>query len=378
MELSNEIGIYVHWPFCIKKCYYCDLNSHVREGIAYEKYVDKLCQELEVWHTKFPEATVSTVFFGGGTPSLMKPAWIARILQLIKSKWKSSPSEITIEANPTTTECSDLDGFLLAGINRLSFGVQTFNDIQLQTLGRTHTGNQALLIIKHAMQLFNRVSVDLMYNLPDQSLDQIKDDLSIIMNLNIQHLSYYALTIQDNTAFGELYRTNKLNLPNEEEFCNAYELITSTLKLYGMHHYEISNFSFPDHESQHNLIYWRYLPFIGVGPGAHSRITLHEKLYAVANHKVPEKWLYSSFNDKASFEEIDRIDVIKEKLLMNLRIIEGISMQDIDRLLPESALKKLHTLVEIGAGQIVNEVFSLNTNGFLKYNAILKYMLADL
>ena len=370
-------GIYLHWPFCIKKCYYCDLNSHVRTDIDYQKFVDGICTELDQWQVLLPDWHAKTVFFGGGTPSLMKPEWIFRILTKIQSLWKCDLTEITLEANPTNSECIDLIGFRSAGINRISFGVQTFDPEQLLRLGRTHTSDEAKRIILSAKEIFPQVSLDLMYNLPGQTIEQVQFDLQTVIDLGIKHLSYYALTIHENTLFGQQYKANKLVLPSEDIFCNSYDLIYKLLTEYGMDHYEISNFAFPQNESLHNLGYWRYHPFIGIGPGAHSRIKLNSDIYAVENHKLPEKWLDSlvyDFSGKSTFEKLTLEVIRQEELLMKLRLHRGLEWEEISRLIPKNISSKLDQLEMIGAVYLKPNGFSLTSSGLLKYNSILRYL----
>jgi oxygen-independent coproporphyrinogen-3 oxidase len=343
--------------------------------------VDGLCTELEQWHCLLPEWNANTIFFGGGTPSLMKPEWIGCILNKIKSLWKCEPSEITLEANPTNAECIDLAGFRRAGINRISFGVQTFNPQQLLKLGRTHTGDQAREIVIASKELFPRVSLDLMYNLPGQTIEEIAFDLETVIALQIQHVSYYALTIHENTVFGQQYKANRLILPDEELFCTSYELIHTQLTEYGMQQYEISNFAFPGHQALHNLGYWKYYPFLGVGPGAHSRISLDGAIYAVENHKLPEKWLANlaeNLAGKCVFEKLPAEITRQEELLMKLRLLEGLDLDDITRLLPEDIWNKLNQLEAIGAVQMRGNGFGLTSSGLLKYNSILRYLALDM
>ena len=365
----TSYGLYIHWPFCVKKCGYCDLNSHVRESIDQQFYINKLHDELDNWHSIVPDAAIETIFFGGGTPSLLPANAIGDLIEHAKVLWKSEPSEITLEANPTYLECRNLHELKSAGVNRMSFGVQTFNDAKLLELGRTHTSAQAYDIVNQALTIFDLVSLDLMYNLPKQTVADVVYDLARILDLGVKHVSYYALTIHANTDFGRMYEARKLVLPNEDVFCDSYNQIVSTLEGAGLKQYEISNFCAPGHESRHNLCYWRYMPFIGVGAGAHSRVIIANQRYEVENHKVPEKW--AELSGHKVFQPLDATTEYEEKVLMQFRIAEGMPLAD----LPVTANTRISDLVVTGNMWHSGDRIGLTRDGFLRYNAILKLLL---
>lgn len=350
----------------------------MRESADYQVFANAICEELKYWANRYPELVVKTIFFGGGTPSLMKPVWIAEICKLIQSIWATNLVEITLEANPTHTEIHSLKEFSKAGINRISFGVQSFNDKLLTSIGRTHSGNNALRIIIEAKAIFPDVSIDLMYNLPQQSLKDIEYDLSVVSQLGLKHVSYYALTIEDKTLFGQMYKMGKLRLPNDAQFCDAYNLIAGHLTNLGMEQYEISNFAFPGHESKHNLIYWKYENFLGIGPGAHSRLRL-DMVHEVQNHRLPEKWLSSVQENGNGIELLQRLDheiALQEELLMKLRLKDGLNNEEITRLLPDNIHDKLDNLLCSGDVMRSQNGFALTSQGFLKYNAVLRYLIS--
>ncbi len=374
---NDEIAVYIHWPFCRKKCFYCDLNSHVREKITLEHYFEGLLKEISLWK----KHKITSIFFGGGTPSLMKPEWIQAIISELK-KWSTFIPEITLEVNPSSLESYSLERFRDAGINRISFGVQSFDDQILQFLGRTHTAQEAIQWIRKAQQLFSNMSIDLMYGIPNQSLQTLKETLDVVLNLNLPHISLYALTLEKNTKFGQLYERAQLKMPQDDLIADQYELILQKLKHYL--HYEISNFAKNEsYRSKHNLTYWRYKPFIGIGPGAHSRIWIDNEWYAIHNLKLPEQWLQKVQNNTAVhdlsnlqnnigiIEKIDQKIFKMEQFLMNLRTHEGISLVN-NTFLQTDKLQKLHDVGD--AIYDANISFRLTNKGFLRYNAIFRYL----
>ena len=367
--MKNKLSLYIHWPFCIKKCHYCDLNSHVDPHHNGIDYVDAIITELIYYYNKFPNYIVNTIFFGGGTPSLMKSEWIKKIIDKISELWESELYEITLEANPSNQEC-DLLGLKNAGINRISFGVQSFDDQTLLTLGRTHTANEAITMIKKAQLIFDKVSIDLMYGLPNETLEIIGLTLDKIIELEIKHLSIYSLTIEKNTVFGQM----ALELPDEDQFCKTYELILEKTKLAKLQQYEISSFAMPGYESQHNINYWEYGNWLGIGPGAHSR--MKQSMY-IENEKLPKKWLQKTqdfhYGSKA-FGELSELDIAKERLLMGLRQSCGMKVDLIKTLFGNEIIDKLNNLEIIGDVSITENNVFITQYGFLRYNAIIRYL----
>ena len=361
----------------MKKCSYCDLNSHVRSEYDYEEFLKLIIREIEWWNRKKPNLSVKTIFFGGGTPSLMKAEWIKSIIDKIKLIWDCTQlTEVTIEANPAITECTDLAALKWAGINRISFGVQSFSNNILKVLGRTHDAEQALGLIEAAQNIFDEVSIDLMYAIPGQTLDDIQLALDHIINKKLTHVSWYALTIHENTEFGNLYKMGKLKLPEDDIFCDTYWLIHNALTKVGMIHYEISNFSYPQYMSKHNMIYWDYQNFLGIGPGAHSRIHLDSATWQVANYKLPEKW-GNSVIDKGNgievFEPINPETMQEEEFIMKMRTYKGLNADEVHRLIQDK--KKIDSMLSINCiNRNDSGGISLTAEGFLKYNSVIRYL----
>jgi putative oxygen-independent coproporphyrinogen III oxidase len=370
-----DLSIYIHWPFCIRKCYYCDLNSHVQDHDG-EEFTEKLIKEIKYYQRMHPDFKVKTIFFGGGTPSLMKAEWIASVIKQV-CHWRNEIQEVTIEANPTNGECIKLLDLKEAGIDRISFGVQSFDNTILKSLGRNHTSSDAISMVTQAQSIFDKISLDLMYGLPNQNLDIMQQSLDQFVKLNIKHLSIYSLTIEKNTAFGQMHLANKLKLPSENLVCDMYDLIVSTMRDVGLEQYEISNFALPGHESKHNLVYWRYGNWIGIGPGAHSRFRYNDNTIEVANIKSPNQWLenvesYGRGNESEGI--VDKKTALEEELIMKLRLKEGLDKQDIAKIFPNSIKSKLINLVNTGDIIGDNNGFHLTSKGFLRYNAVLKYI----
>ena len=371
------VGLYIHWPFCVQKCHYCDLNSHVRDQIKYSNFVNGICDELKYWQSRIPSMDISTIFFGGGTPSLMEPAWVEQIFSTIRnSTWSCDPSEITMEVNPSTAEANKLKDFHNLGVNRISFGMQSFDDAILKSLGRMHSAAEGYDAILKGMSLYNNVSVDFMYGLPNQQLRHIEQALDKIIELQLKHVSWYALTIEQNTLFGQLFKRNQLRLPHDDKVCDMYDQISNRLSDNKMIQYEISNFALPGFESKHNMTYWRYEDFLGIGPGSHSRLTFNDKKHEIANYKLPEKWLESVDKNGNGIEieaELSQDTQNQEEILMKLRTIEGLSIEDVNRLIPNGR-SRIEKLLLTGD---LTETFGnihLTQAGFLKYNSILRFL----
>lgn len=331
-ERSNGLfGIYVHWPFCAAKCPYCDFNSHVRHTPLDEKaFVKAYVKELEHFASLTPNRTVQSIFFGGGTPSLMDPLSIETILDTIGQLWSLHPNiEITLEANPTSVEAGRFKGYRSAGVNRVSLGVQSLRPEPLAKLGRMHTVAEAKLAVGIAQSIFDRSSFDLIYARPHQTLDEWRDELNEALMMAVGHLSLYQLTIEQGTRYFDLRAAGKLPMPNADLSADFYLLTQDMMNAAGVPAYEISNHARIGDESRHNMLYWRYGEYVGVGPGAHGRLLVDNIRYATATEKNPEKWaeLVNAqgsglvTNDKLTWgEESD------EYLLMGLRLREGISL----------------------------------------------------
>jgi oxygen-independent coproporphyrinogen-3 oxidase len=321
-------GVYIHWPFCAQKCPYCDFNSHVRFGgwdeprylAAYKRELDHVAALIGDKRAR----TVSSIFFGGGTPSLMKPETVGAILD--------PNAEITLEANPGSVEAARFAGYRTAGVNRVSIGVQSLRDADLKRLGRIHSVEEAKAAIGIATRTFDRVSFDLIYARPEQTLDGWREELTEAIAMAAGHLSLYQLTIEPETRFADLYAKGRLVIPAAEAAHDLYELTQELTQSAGLAQYEISNHARPGEESRHNLLYWRYGAYAGVGPGAHGRIETSAAHLATQTERSPERWLASveqhghGIVDTEDLTPAARAD---EMLLMGLRLGEGV---DLDRL----------------------------------------------
>jgi len=322
-------GVYVHWPFCQAKCPYCDFNSHVRRTpIDEARYVAAFSRELEHMASLAPNRVVSSIFFGGGTPSLMKPETVGGILDAIGKVWTVQPDcEITLEANPTSVEAGRFRGYRAAGVNRVSLGVQSLDGGDLKALGRLHSVGEALIAVSTATAIFERVSFDLIYARPDQSLEAWKNELVEALAHAPNHLSLYQLTIEQGTPYQALYDAGKLIMPTHEHARALYDLTQEICDRHGLPAYEVSNHARPGEECKHNLLYWRYGEYAGIGPGAHGRLVTTRGRRGLATEKRPETWLdyverdaHGIINDEALASEAEG----DEFLLMGLRLKEGI------------------------------------------------------
>lgn len=320
----------MHWPFCLAKCPYCDFNSHVREDIPHRRFTTALRQELAYDAARTGRRPLRSIFFGGGTPSLMQPETVALLIEDARRLFDADPDlEITLEANPTSVEQAKLQAFREAGVNRLSLGIQSLDEKALRFLGREHSAPQAIAALETARALFPRLSFDLIYARPDQSLADWESELRQALALASDHLSLYQLTIEQGTKFEALYRQGKFALPEDDEAARLYEKTAEIAALFGMQDYEISNYARPGAESRHNLTYWRYQDYIGIGPGAPGRLTLNEGLTATRRHRAPEIWAErveqrgSGSTEECTLSPGERG---REAILMGLRLREGISL----------------------------------------------------
>lgn len=330
--MTNEFGIYVHWPFCAAKCPYCDFNSHVRAALDAEGWAAAIVRELEWVRNAQGVAApaVQSVFFGGGTPSLASGKAIATILDAIARLWTLSPNiEITLEANPASAEAARFRDYRKAGVNRLSLGVQALRDSDLKFLGRLHTVEDAKAALKAAMACFERVSLDLIYARPAQTPDGWRAELGEALGYGTEHLSLYQLTIEPGTPFAISASAGTLELPDEDRAATLFEITQELTESAGLPAYEISNHALPGRECRHNLLYWRYGDYAGVGPGAHGRLTLEGRRIATSAQRLPERWQEQVRHAGHGFAEqvdVDDADAACEHLLMNLRLRDGIDI----------------------------------------------------
>jgi oxygen-independent coproporphyrinogen-3 oxidase len=330
----QAFGIYVHWPFCAAKCPYCDFNSHVRTKIDEDAWTNGILRELQATADLQGESRpqVETVFFGGGTPSLIGGRAVARVIDEIARLWPvAADVEITLESNPASAEAQRFRDYRIAGINRLSLGVQALNDADLQFLGRLHNVAEAKSALAMACGTFGRVSLDLIYARPRQTLSAWRDELHEALAFETEHLSLYQLTIEPGTPFANLARTGALSTPDDESAAGLYETTQELTEAAGRPAYEISNHARIGAECRHNLLYWRYGDYAGVGPGAHGRLSIAGKRNATFCEKLPERWaerVARCGSGIAERSEIDPHDAAREHLLMNLRLSEGLDLDD--------------------------------------------------
>lgn len=326
---GQDFAIYVHWPFCVSKCPYCDFNSHVREGIDQQAWRQAFLAELDYWAARTGPQTVSAIFFGGGTPSTMPPETTAAIIDRIRHHWPIANSiEITLEANPSSVEAGRFAAFAGAGVNRFSLGVQSFDNDVLKFLGRAHDSREAVAAIETACSTVDRVSFDLIYALPDQTADRWQAELSRALAFDTGHLSLYQLTIEPNTGFaGQVARGVFTPMP-EDPSADLYDLTQQVTSDAGLPAYETSNHARPGEESRHNLAYWQYGAWIGVGPGAHGRPVLPDGTrLATDTLKKPERWLDAVVCQGHGAIQQDLLSADEqatEALVMGLRLSGGI------------------------------------------------------
>ncbi|MDR3532145.1 MAG: radical SAM family heme chaperone HemW [Rhodopila sp.] len=328
--MTKDLALYVHWPFCLAKCPYCDFNSHVRERIDQSRFARALRRELATEAARLGRRRLTSVFFGGGTPSLMDPSTVGALLE-DATRWFDAADdlEITLEANPTSIEAGRLADYRAAGVNRVSIGIQSLDEIALRTLGRQHSATEAVTALTLARRLFPRVSFDLIYARPGQDLAGWRAELRAALAIAADHLSLYQLTIEPATQFEALHRQGKIVLPDEDTAAALYDATEEECARAGLLAYEISNYARPGEESRHNLAYWRYLDYAGIGPGAHGRVTVDGALHATRRHRAPEPWAERVERDGDGLtanESVAAEERAREALLMGLRLSEGINL----------------------------------------------------
>ncbi|EJF97251.1 radical SAM family heme chaperone HemW [Bartonella taylorii] len=397
--MNEAFGIYIHWPFCATKCPYCDFNSHVRaRGVDQPRFVTAFEREIETQYHKIGPRHITSIFIGGGTPSLMTPQTVDALLQALAKKWTVDDKvEITLEANPSSVEAARFRGYRAAGVNRLSLGVQALNDKALRQLGRLHDVKQALHAIALARKIFPRLSFDLIYARPEQTLEQWKDELFQAIDLAADHLSLYQLTIEEGTAFKRLHAAGRLILPASELAADLYHLTQEITTTHGLPAYEISNHAIPGAESAHNLLYWRYHEYAGFGPGAHGRfiehtpnhsstsskalsfpIESHER-YVTINEKYPEHWLdlvETTGHGCVETEHLTKEQQANEMLLMGLRLCEGLNLTRYEILNPKGlSIERLIDLQQQGLVEMLGNRRLKATN---KGRILLDYIINQL
>ena len=376
-------GLYLHWPFCQSKCPYCDFNSHVATRIDQTRWLQAFEAEIDRIGALTDGRILNTVFFGGGTPSLMEASTVQGILDRIRATWTlANDIEVTLEANPGSVEAARFDGYAKAGVNRVSLGIQSLDAEDLRRLGRMHSVDEAARAIAIAQSTFDRVSIDLIYARQNQTLPAWRDELHRALDFGTSHLSLYQLTIEDGTVFGQMHAKNLLKgLPEEDLSADMFELTQDITRQAGLSAYEVSNHARPGDESRHNLIYWRMGDYAGIGPGAHGRLTLDSARFATEAERQPTPWLTRTLAAPGSAETTDRLtseDRASEYLMFALRLREGASLSRFAALagkpLSEQALAEVEAL-----GLLTRDGDTIRTTdqGVMMLNGILRALLAN-
>lgn len=382
---SRDLAVYIHWPFCLSKCPYCDFNSHVAETVDHRDWRDALLAELSHYAAQAPDRHIASVFFGGGTPSLMEPATSAALIDAIAGHWTLAEDvEITLEANPTSVEAGRFRDFRSAGINRLSIGVQALDDAALGFLGRGHDRAQAVDAVRLAGSLFPRTSFDLIYARPDQTVDGWKKELTEALAMEAGHLSVYQLTIEKGTPFYAAHRRGDFQVPADGLGAALYDVTRELCEGHGLPAYEISNHARPGFECRHNLVYWTGGDYVGIGPGAHGRLSLGERVLATEQIPGPANWLEAVTNSghgTRKYEALDARSRIEEVLMMGLRLRDGLTRDAFrsatahefeDVLEP----RRLRRLLDANYLEIDTRGLRATPEGLIRLNAVLAALLA--
>ncbi|MEO1640185.1 MAG: radical SAM family heme chaperone HemW [Pseudomonadota bacterium] len=375
-------GLYIHWPFCQAKCPYCDFNSHVVARIDQQAWAEAYVSEIARVGAETEGHVLQSVFFGGGTPSLMDPDVVDQVLEAVRRTWPIANSiEITLEANPTSVEAGRFAAYRAAGVNRVSMGVQALNDADLRALGRLHTAAEAMEAFEIARDVFERVSFDLIYARQGRSAADWAAELRQALSLAVDHLSLYQLTIEDGTAFGDRFAAGKLRgLPDEDLGADLYDLTQEICADAGFANYEISNHARPGAESVHNRIYWQSGDYAGIGPGAHGRLTFGALRYATETVLAPGAWLQQvreMGTGELPREALDREARLSEFLLMGMRLTDGVDLSRFPELASGIYLNNIKRLCEDGLIERADQRLRLTPQGRPLLNAILRQLLAD-
>ena len=379
---NGGFGLYIHWPFCQSKCPYCDFNSHVVADVDQDRWARAYLSEIERVGRETPGRVLRSVFFGGGTPSLMDPAVVDSILRKVRATWPGANDiEITLEANPTSVEASRFSAYRDAGVNRISMGIQALIDTDLRALGRMHTVAEALQAFDIARGLFERVSFDLIYARQHQTLADWEGELRAALAMAVDHLSLYQLTVEQGTAFGDRYASGKLRgLPDDDKSADMYALTQDLTGAAGFAGYEISNHAKPGQESRHNLIYWRYGDYAGIGPGAHGRLTTRGERFATEAPKAPAVWLQQVERLQTAGwlrESLSRKDQFQEFMMMGMRLKEGVDLDRLRRLTDTDLSNHINMLTDIGMVEVVSGRLRVTGQGGPVLNAVLRQLLSD-
>ena len=381
---QKDLSIYVHWPFCVSKCPYCDFNSHVERSVEPSDWSKAIGHQITEGASLLGRRSINSIFFGGGTPSLMQPQIVAEVINHIEKKWHVPRSaEISLEANPNSSDSTKFSDFRRAGINRLSLGVQSLDNKNLQFLGRQHSSEEAIRAAETAREIFPRSSIDLIYSLPGQTIDTWRKELAEALKIMGDHISLYQLTVEKGTPFYAMQKNGDLTLPGDDKAVQLYSLTQDMLNASGFPAYEISNHARPGGESRHNLSYWLYKDYLGVGPGAHSRLTLDNKVCALAQVPSPAKWLQEhqtgmSIDDRS--KELSVLQCVREMVMMGLRLTSGINKKLFRERLNHSLNDVLNSKVLAGLtekGLVLDDAHSLQltSHGRTLINPILERLL---
>ena len=377
---QGGFGLYIHWPFCEAKCPYCDFNSHVVRQIDQKAWRDAYLTELKRTALETPDRVLGSVFFGGGTPSLMDPDVISDVIAEIRRLWPTANDlEITLEANPGSVEAGRFNAYRQGGVNRISMGVQALNDADLKRLGRIHSTAEAMTAFDIARSAFERVSFDLIYARQGQTLQDWEGELRQALNMAVDHLSLYQLTIEQGTAFGDRYNAGKLrDLPDEDLSADLYAMTQDICGAAGMPSYEVSNHARDGAQSRHNLIYWRYGDYAGIGPGAHGRVTIDGTRWATEAYSNPSRWLSAveTLACERPRAALSREDQAQEFLLMGLRLKEGISLARYAEISGQSlSATAIQDLIELGMATQAKDRLIVSNQGFMVLNAVISRLL---
>lgn len=384
VETAEPLGVYIHWPFCRSKCPYCDFNSHVRDSIEEERWTRALLADLDRQAALIPDREVVSVFFGGGTPSLMPPDTVAALIERVRTLWPAAGDlEITLEANPNSAEAERFAAFARAGVNRLSLGVQALDPEALRFLGRRHDCGEAIRAIRLARDVFPRYSFDLIYARPGQTPDAWDAELGEALALAGEHLSLYQLTIEPGTAFGNRAARGEVLAADEDTAAALFELTQRRLDAAGLPAYEISNHARPGAECRHNLVYWQYRDYLGIGPGAHGRVTRDGGRVATAQLRSPEAWLAAIESAGTAIAEatpIDREAAIEEMVMMGLRLVAGVPLPRLEALAGSDVATlfgaRLARLIEGGFLVLDSSRLAATASGRQRLNAVLGALFA--
>ncbi|ATG48378.1 coproporphyrinogen III oxidase [Celeribacter ethanolicus] len=379
---NGGFGLYIHWPFCQSKCPYCDFNSHVAATIDQTAWERAYLCEIERVSRETSGRVLNTVFFGGGTPSLMDPELVNAILRKVRDCWTlANDVEITLEANPTSVEAGRFQGYRDAGVNRVSMGIQSLHDEDLRRLGRLHSVSEAQKAFEIARSTFDRVSFDLIYARQGQTQEAWRKELREALSMAVDHLSLYQLTIEQGTAFGDRYNRGQLrDLPTDDDAADMYFITQEECEKAGMPAYEVSNHAQKGSESRHNLIYWRYGDYAGIGPGAHARLTLGGQKYAIDTPLSPQLWLASveqKGHGENPRETLSGYDQAVEYLMMGLRITEGVEIERLSILLGQEFSIENNYLIEDGFVKKEKGRLFVSEKGKPLLNAIIRDLIPE-